>query len=101
MDFASSNFREGTPVQTERVARYTGADLVTLRTRALAGQSGRPYRVVVVSPAGGAHVSSREAWLESSQSACGPAVDTASRRSASSHELNSGPTAFLMHSCEK
>lgn len=30
MDFASSNFREGTPVQTEEVTRYSSADLVTL-----------------------------------------------------------------------
>ena len=30
MDFASSNFRDGTPVETEEVTRYTGADLVTL-----------------------------------------------------------------------
>lgn len=30
MDFASSNFRDGTPVQTEEVTRYTDADLVTL-----------------------------------------------------------------------
>lgn len=30
MDFASSNFREGAPVQTDEVTRHTGADLVTL-----------------------------------------------------------------------
>lgn len=30
MDFASSNFREGKPVQFQEVTRYAGADLVTL-----------------------------------------------------------------------
>jgi ketosteroid isomerase-like protein len=30
LDFASSNFRDGTPVQTVEVTRYSGADLVTL-----------------------------------------------------------------------
>jgi ketosteroid isomerase-like protein len=30
LDFASSNFRDGTPVRFEEVSRYVGADLVTL-----------------------------------------------------------------------
>lgn len=30
LDFASSNFRDGKPVRFEAVARYSGADLVTL-----------------------------------------------------------------------
>ena len=30
LDFASSNFRDGTPVRFEEVSRYLGADLVTL-----------------------------------------------------------------------
>ena len=30
LDFASSNFRDGRPVRFEAVARYAGADLVTL-----------------------------------------------------------------------
>ena len=30
LDFASSNFREGRPVQFEEVTRYSGTDLVTL-----------------------------------------------------------------------
>lgn len=30
MDFASSNFRDGMPVQFKEVSRYTGTDLVTL-----------------------------------------------------------------------
>jgi ketosteroid isomerase-like protein len=30
LDFASSNFRDGKPVQFEEVTRYSGADLVTL-----------------------------------------------------------------------
>jgi hypothetical protein len=30
LDFASSNFRDGTPVRFEEVSRYTSADLVTL-----------------------------------------------------------------------
>jgi len=30
LDFASSNFRDGTPVEFEEVSRYTDADLVTV-----------------------------------------------------------------------
>lgn len=30
LDFASSNFRDGTPVRFEEVSRYVGSDLVTL-----------------------------------------------------------------------
>ena len=30
LDFASSNFRDGTPVRFEEVSRFTSADLVTL-----------------------------------------------------------------------
>jgi ketosteroid isomerase-like protein len=30
LDFASSNFRDGTPVRFKEVSRYVGADLVTL-----------------------------------------------------------------------
>ena len=30
LDFASSNFRDGTPVRCEEVSRFTGVDLVTL-----------------------------------------------------------------------
>jgi ketosteroid isomerase-like protein len=33
LDFASSNFRDGTPVEFEEVSRYTGEDLVTLFER--------------------------------------------------------------------
>jgi hypothetical protein len=30
LDFASSNFRDGTPVRFERITRYSGTDVVTI-----------------------------------------------------------------------
>lgn len=62
LDFASPNFRDGLPVQTDEVTRYAGADLVTCSNT----RTGRPQWPAAPSwchsPASADDISSPERW---------------------------------------
>ena len=81
LDFASSKFRDGTPVRVEEVSRYTGPDLVSvIEHEHWENKVGRSRRDVAIRLTRHDHVSPGERCMRDRQSECRPTDDTASRR---------------------